>query len=72
MTDLSKIIQFLPYLVPVVVLELILLVAAVLDWVKRPKTRGNRWVWLIVILFINTLGPIIYFLFGRGEETVQE
>lgn len=67
-SDFSKVLPLLPYLVPVIILELILLVVALLDWIKRPVTRGNRWVWLVVILLVNLVGPIIYFLFGRGEE----
>lgn len=65
---MEKILQYLPYLIPVVVIELILLVAALLDWLKRPVLRGNRWVWLVVILFVNLFGPIIYFLFARKDD----
>jgi len=67
---MEKILQYLPYLIPVVVIELILLAAALLDWLKRPVLRGNRWVWLVVILFVNLIGPIIYFLFARNDEQV--
>jgi hypothetical protein len=67
---MEKILQYLPYLIPVVVIELILLVAALLDWLKRPVLRGNRWVWLVIILFVNLIGPIIYFLFARNDEQV--
>ena len=67
---MEKIMQYLPYLIPVVVIELILLAAALLDWLKRPVLRGNRWVWLVVILFVNLIGPIIYFLFARNDEQV--
>jgi len=65
---MENIMQYLPYLIPVVVIELILLVAALLDWLKRPVLRGNRWVWLVVILFVNLFGPIIYFLFARKDD----
>jgi hypothetical protein len=64
---MEKILQFLPYIIPVVVIELILLVAALLDWLKRPNL-SNRWVWLAVILILNLFGPIIYFLFARKDE----
>jgi hypothetical protein len=64
---MEKILQFLPYIIPVVVIELILLVAALLDWLKRPNL-SNRWVWLAVILVLNLFGPIIYFLFARKDE----
>lgn len=55
-------------LAPLILLELVLLVVALVDLVRRPKvTGGNKVIWLIVILFISTLGPIIYLIFGRKE-----
>ena len=66
---MEELIKYIPYLIPVVVVQLILLVIALLDLLKREKTRGPKWVWALVILFVNLLGPIIYFLFGRDNES---
>ena len=57
-------------ILPIVVLYLVLLIAALLDWYRRPEEslRGPKWVWLLVILFVNTLGPIIYFVAARQDE----
>jgi hypothetical protein len=65
---LSEIQQYIPFLVPVVIIELILLVAGLVDLIRREHTRGPKWVWAIVIVFVNMIGPIIYFVFGRKEE----
>ena len=65
--DTAQIIKYIPLLIPVVVLELGLMIAGLVDLVRRPHTRGPKWVWLIVIL-INFIGPIIYFVAGRKEE----
>ena len=59
--------QYLPLLIPIVLLELGLLVAALIDISKREKTKGPKWVWVLVVIFFNLLGPIAYFLFGREE-----
>lgn len=59
--------EFIPLLIPLIVLQLILMVAALVDLAKRPFTRGPKWVWLLVILLVNTIGPIIYFVLGREE-----
>lgn len=54
---------------PLIVLQIILLVAAMLDLVKRDKvTGGNKVIWALVIIFISTIGPIVYFIFGRNED----
>jgi hypothetical protein len=66
---MEELIKYIPYLIPVVFVQLILLVVALLDLLKREKTRGPKWVWVLVILFVNLFGPIIYFLFGRDNES---
>ncbi|MEN4013733.1 MAG: PLD nuclease N-terminal domain-containing protein [Chloroflexota bacterium] len=68
MTNLDEISRYLPYLIPVVLLQFILLLVALIDLVRREKTRGPKWVWLLVVLFVNIFGPIIYLLFGRQDE----
>ena len=56
-------------LIPLVLIEIALLVFALVDLVKRKKVRGgNKWVWGVVIVAVNVIGPIIYFVVGREEE----
>ena len=64
---MDKIRELLPFLIPIIVLELALVVAALVDLVRRERTRGPKWVWALVILFVNLVGPIIYFVAGREE-----
>jgi len=59
---------YLPFLIPILVIELGLIIAALIDLVRRERTRGPKWLWVLIILFINFIGPIIYFVFGRAEE----
>jgi uncharacterized membrane protein YhaH (DUF805 family) len=66
--DFSKIQQFIPYLIPVVIIQLVLLVTALIDLIRREHTRGPKWVWVLVIVFVNLIGPIIYFVAGRKDE----
>jgi Phospholipase_D-nuclease N-terminal len=49
-----------------VVTQVSLLVAALIDLRQRPaeQIRGNKRLWTLVV-FINWVGPISYFLFGR-------
>jgi len=60
--------QYLPLLIPVVLIELGLMVTALVDLIRRAQTRGPKWVWVLVIVLINFIGPIIYFVAGRKEE----
>lgn len=61
--------SLLPFLVPLILLELILLIIALVDLVKREHVRGeNKIVWALIIIFIQTIGPIVYLIWGRQEK----
>ncbi|HPH95163.1 MAG TPA: PLD nuclease N-terminal domain-containing protein [Anaerolineaceae bacterium] len=60
--------QILPLLIPIIILQFGLLLFALVDLARRAQTRGPKWVWLLVILFISIIGPIIYLVAGRQEE----
>ncbi len=50
---------------PLLVVQVILTIVAVVDIVRSHATNGPKWVWIVVSLFISMLGPIAYFIFGR-------
>ena len=59
--------ELLPFLIPVMLLQYALAILALVDVVRRERTRGPKWVWILVILGINFIGPVVYLLFGREE-----
>ena len=60
--------QYLPLIIPVVLIELVLLITALVDLIRREKTNGPKWAWALVIVLVNFIGPIIYFIAGRKDE----
>jgi hypothetical protein len=59
-------------LIPVFLLEVGLLAWALVDVAKRERVRGgNKVVWILVIVLVNTIGPIIYLIFGREEAPID-
>jgi len=60
--------KIIPFLIPVVVIQLVLMIVALLDLIKREKTRGPKWLWALIILFGEILGPILYLVLGRVDE----
>jgi hypothetical protein len=60
--------QILPLLIPVLIIQLILLIVALLDLRKQAVTRGPKWMWALIIIFVNIIGPILYFVLARKEE----
>ena len=67
---LNQLKELLPLLIPLIIIQLILIIAALVDLVKRPSTalNGPKWVWVLAIFFVNFIGPIIYFVAGRKDE----
>ena len=66
--SMAKLVQFLPFIIPLVLLQLILMIVALVDLVRREKTRWlPKWAWAIIIIIGELVGPIIYFIFGREE-----
>ncbi|HET6444215.1 MAG TPA: PLD nuclease N-terminal domain-containing protein [candidate division Zixibacteria bacterium] len=60
--------EYLPLLIPILLIQLALVVAALWDLIRREKTRGPKWLWVIIILLLNFIGPIVYFVVGRDDE----
>jgi len=65
--DMETIGEYLPFLIPILVLQLVLMIWALVDLSRREKTRGPKWLWAIIIVLGELIGPIVYFLFGREE-----
>ncbi len=59
--------ELLPLLWPLVAIQVGLMIFALIDLSRRSATRGPKWVWALVIIFINIIGPIVYFVVGREE-----
>lgn len=53
---------------PVLVIQILLMVVAIMDVIRIKSTNGPKWLWVLVILFVNLIGPVIYFIFGRRHN----
>ena len=63
---MDTLMEYLPALLPLILLELGLAIFAL---IRHPQVRiGNKWIWIPVILFLQFLGPILYFVIGREEQ----
>jgi hypothetical protein len=65
----DTIVEILPFLIPLLILQLALLIVALVDLIKRQKVRGdNKVLWALLIVLVNIIGPVVYLIFGREEE----
>lgn len=61
--------KMLPLLTPILLLDLALAAAAVVHILRHPHYRfGNKMMWLVIAIILLLFGPVIYFVFGKGQE----
>jgi hypothetical protein len=60
--------SFLPIILPVILVGFILAMVALIDLYKNKKSRNNVLIWTLIIIFGNTIGPILYFVIGRKDS----
>ena len=66
--DTDELLRLLPLLAPLLLIQLALIAAGLIDLARRERTRGPKWAWALVIVLFSMIGPVVYFLFGREEE----
>ncbi|GGP16840.1 PLDc N-terminal domain-containing protein [Oceanobacillus neutriphilus] len=55
----------MPIVIPIMVLHLLLLTVALIDLYRRRTIVNYSVVWVVVIVLLNTVGPILYLTIGR-------
>ena len=70
MSNPSQITDWLLLLVPLVVIQLTLQIAAIVNLLKRDNNQirwNNKLIWILIIVLGELIGPILYFIIGRIE-----
>jgi hypothetical protein len=69
MNGLEQLKEYLPFIIPILIIQYGLMIAALVHILRHKNYRiGNRVVWIIISVVVNTIGPILYFTIGKGEE----
>ena len=67
MEIMDKLIELLPFLIPLVILQLALFGYTLYHVLTHNTYKwGNRTTW-VLLSFINFIGPILYFVFGKED-----
>ena len=73
MDGLDTLRDLLPFIIPIIIVNLALIFVALRDLTKRQRVRGgNKVVWAIVIIFLEFIGPLVYMGFGRLEDEITD
>ena len=67
-TDFGSIMPLMPVLAPLALLQLGLMIFALIHAVKAKSFKvGNKVLWIVLIVLIDIIGPVLYFIIGRGD-----
>ena len=59
--------QYLPLLIPLILVQLGLMVYCLMDLSRRERVKGPKWLWALIIIFGELIGPVLYLIVGREE-----
>ena len=65
----KELLRFLPLFIPVIIIELGFLAFALVLAIKNEVAYLPKWAWILIIVFINLIGPILFLIFGRKKDT---
>jgi hypothetical protein len=60
--------ELLQLIAPILVIQFILIVFCLFKLRKDTVKFIPKWAWALVIIFGNTVGPIIYLIIGRERD----
>jgi 4-amino-4-deoxy-L-arabinose transferase-like glycosyltransferase len=61
--------KILPLLIPILIIQIGLQIYALIDLYRQPSVRGSKILWAVVIILGEIIGPIVYFIFAKRDET---
>ncbi|MEH7014361.1 PLDc N-terminal domain-containing protein [Neobacillus niacini] len=53
---------------PIFFIQLILVIVSLVDLSRIEKTNGPKLLWVFIIVIVNIIGPILYFVIGRRNN----
>lgn len=60
--------EILKLVSPLIVFQLALMIFCLYRIRKDEVRFFPKWVWVLIVIFINTVGPIVYIAFGRERD----
>jgi len=61
--------EYWPFLIPLIIAQLVLAVTALVHVLRHPNYRfGTKAMWIPIVLFVQFIGPALYFFVGRGDD----
>lgn len=68
MFDGMTTIEIIKLLAPIIIIQLVLVIFTLFRLTRDKVKYLPKWGWVLVIIFINLFGPIIYLIVGRERD----
>ena len=65
---MAEIIKFLPYAVPILIIEYGLMIFALVQLFRNKVRYLPKWGWALIIILINIIGPVVFLLVGKKKD----
>jgi len=60
--------RYIPLIAPLLIIEIVLLAVALVDLIRREQVKYfPKWLWAVIIILTNLIGPIAYLIIGRED-----
>ena len=61
--------EYLSILIPIIILEIALMIYSLSHVLKHDRYKfGSRTMWILIVIFIQIIGPILFLMIGREDE----
>lgn len=60
--------EFLIAVIPVLAIQFSLVVYCLVKIFKQGTANLNKWIWVVIVIFVNLFGPIIFLAVGRRKD----
>lgn len=68
--SMSQFIEILPLLAPIILIEIGLMIFSLVKVLKQTQFKYlNKVIWIVIVVFIQIIGPIIYLVVERGDQS---
>ncbi len=58
--------ELLPFLIPLILLQAVLMITALVMIIRQQEFKYlNKPVWILLVIFLNLVGPVLYFVLER-------
>lgn len=69
MNNFDFFMENLAFFIPLIILQFILAISAIIHLIKHPQYKfGNKGLWIVIVLAFQIIGPVIYFTLGKGDN----